>query len=176
LKNSPADAGQAVRGVPGDLKLALTDPHILISKSKRTMVLFDGERAVRTYHIGLGRDPIEDKVREGDYRTPDGEFYVCVKNANSKFYLSLGLSYPNLEDAERGLRDKLITRAQYDQIKSAITRKARPPWDTPLGGEIFIHGNGSATDWTWGCIAVEDIEINELFEAVPMGCRVVIEH
>jgi murein L,D-transpeptidase YafK len=126
--------------------------------------------------VGLGFSPVDGKVREGDGCTPEGEFYVCVKNAASKFYLSLGLSYPNAEDAERGLRDGLITKAQHDQIISAISRKVRPPWDTPLGGQIFIHGNGSRSDWTWGCVAVEDAEIKELFDALPMGTPVRIGH
>jgi murein L,D-transpeptidase YafK len=158
------------------LKLPLSNPHLLVKKGKREMSLYDGDSLLRTYHIGLGSSPVEDKVREGDKRTPEGDFYVCVKNATSKFYLSLGLSYPNAEDAERGLRDGLITRPQRDRILRAIEAGVRPPWDTPLGGEIFIHGNGSSSDWTWGCVAVEDGEMRELFDAVPMGARVRILH
>ena len=158
------------------LKLPLANPRIEVSKGKRELRLYDGTRLLRTYHVGLGFSPVEDKVREGDGRTPEGEYYVCVKNANSKFYLSLGISYPNIEDANRGLRDDLITKRQHDQIADAITAGKRPPWDTKLGGEIFIHGNGSSSDWTWGCVAVEDAEIKELFDAVPMGTRVRINH
>jgi murein L,D-transpeptidase YafK len=158
------------------LKLPLANPRIEVSKGKRELRLYDGTRLLRTYHVGLGFSPVEDKVREGDGRTPEGEYYVCVKNANSKFYLSLGISYPNIEDANRGLRDDLITKRQHDQIADAITAGKRPPWDTKLGGEIFIHGNGSSSDWTWGCVAVEDAEIKELFDAVPMGTRVRISH
>ncbi len=158
------------------LKLPLANPHIEVSKGKRELRLYDGAKLLRTYHVGLGFSPVEDKVRAGDGRTPEGEFYVCVKNANSKFYLSLGISYPNIEDADRGLRDVLITKRQRDQIAEAISAGKRPPWDTKLGGEIFIHGNGSSSDWTWGCVAVEDAEIKELFNAVPMGTRVRIVH
>ena len=158
------------------LKLPLERPHILVKKGLREMELFDGTKLLRTYHVGLGFSPIEDKILAGDGRTPEGDFYVCVKNANSKFYLSLGISYPNIEDADRGLKDNLITRQQRDQIAGAINAGKRPPWDTKLGGEIFIHGNGSSRDWTWGCVAVEDTEIKELFDAVPMGARVRIEH
>src|SRR5258705_6575750 len=158
------------------LKLPLANPHIEVSKGKRELRLYDGTTLLRTYHVGLGFSPVEDKVRSGDGRTPEGEFYVCVKNANSKFYLSLGISYPNIEDADRGLRDELITKRQHDQIADAIAAGKRPPWDTKLGGEIFIHGNGSSSDWTWGCVAVEDAEIKELFDAVPMGTRVRISH
>ncbi len=69
---------------------------------------------MRTYRVGLGFSPVADKQREGDGATPEGEFYVFVKNDKSAYYLSLGVSYPNVEDAERGLRDGLITKAQYD--------------------------------------------------------------
>jgi murein L,D-transpeptidase YafK len=158
------------------LKLPLVSPRILISKSRRRLGLYSDDRLVREYRVALGKNPSDDKERQGDYRTPEGEFYVCVKNAASRFYLSLGLSYPNREDAARGLRDQLITRAEHDRIVRAIERGLRPPWDTALGGEIFIHGGGSTSDWTWGCVALDDADVKELFDAVPEGTKVVIEH
>ncbi len=130
---------------------------------------------MRVFRVALGFEPAGDKVREGDGRTPEGEFYVCVKNEKSKFCLSLGLSYPNAEDAERGLREGLITREQHVQISSAVGRGARPPWDTALGGEIFIHGGGTARDWTRGCVALADEHVRELFDAVPLGTHVRID-
>ena len=145
-------------------------------KSKRQLILYAEDKIVRTYRIGLGFNPTDDKIRQGDGATPEGTFYIFTKNAQSAFYLSLGISYPNIEDAERGLRDGLITRAQYWQIVRAIRRSAAPPQNTPLGGQIYIHGNGSRSDWTWGCVALEDEEIKELFHAVPRGTTVVIEH
>ncbi|MFL6216199.1 MAG: murein L,D-transpeptidase family protein [Blastocatellia bacterium] len=157
------------------LRLPLADPHIVVKKGERRLMLFDGDKQVRVYRVGLGFAPTGDKARQGDGRTPEGSFYVCVKNAASKFYLSLGLSYPNKEHAARAWRDGLINRAQYSEIISALDRRQRPPWDTSLGGEIFIHGNGSASDWTWGCVALDDADIKELFEAVPKGATVVIE-
>jgi len=157
------------------LKLPLADPHVVVKKSRRRLMLFDGDKQLRAYRVGLGYTPAGDKTRQGDGRTPEGSFYVCVKNAASKFYLSLGLSYPDKEHAARGLRDGLINRAQHDEIISALARQQRPPWDTRLGGEIFIHGNGSASDWTWGCIALDNEDMKELFEAMPKGAAVVIE-
>jgi murein L,D-transpeptidase YafK len=156
------------------LKLPLVSPRIVVSKGKRRLDLYSDGRVVRTYRVGLGKNPSDDKERQGDYRTPEGEFYVCVKNAASKFYLSLGLSYPNREDAERGLRDHLITRAEHERILAALDKRQRPPWDTALGGEIFIHGGGSNSDWTWGCVALDDADVKELFDAVPMGATVLI--
>jgi murein L,D-transpeptidase YafK len=157
------------------LKLPLVNPKIVVSKSARQLSLYSGGRVVRTYKIVLGANPVDDKLRQGDRATPEGDFYVCVKNARSNFYLSLGLSYPNIEDAERGLRDKLITRAERDAIVGAIKNRRCPPWDTALGGEIFIHGGGTGDDWTWGCAALDNPDIKELFDAVPIGTSVRIK-
>jgi murein L,D-transpeptidase YafK len=115
------------------------------------------------------------KLTHGDGRTPEGQYYICVKNPNSKYYLSLGLSYPNIEDAQRGLRAGLISTEQYQKIAQAITDGETPPWDTPLGGEIFIHGRGSASNWTRGCIALDDKDIRELYDAVAIGTPVLIQ-
>ena len=139
-------------------------------------MLYSNNKLVRLYRVGLGTDPVNDKIKEGDRRTPEGEFYIFIKNEHSAFYLSLGLSYPNAEDAERGLRDGLITRAQYNSILDAIRRKVAPPQNTPLGGQIYIHGNGSQSDWTWGCVALDNPNMRELFDAVPVKTTVVIEH
>ena len=158
------------------LPVPLSEPKIVVTKSKRRLMLYSGDRLVRRYRVGLGLSPVEDKIREGDRRTPEGQFYVFVKNEKSAYYLSLGLSYPNIEDAERGLRDGLINRSQYNQIVQAIRTKAAPPQNTALGGLIYIHGNGSQSDWTWGCVALDDQDIRELFDAVPKGTEVIIEH
>ncbi|HVF51812.1 MAG TPA: L,D-transpeptidase [Pyrinomonadaceae bacterium] len=178
-----ADARQSTRAVAPDdaaerapLKLPLVRPKIVVSKSGRRLMLYADGRLLRTYRAGLGLSPVEDKVRQGDRRTPEGEFYIFTKNNRSAFYLSLGLSYPNVEDAERGLRDGLITRAQYRSILRAQERRIAPPQNTALGGDIYIHGNGASSDWTWGCVALEDSDIKELFDAVPVGTTVVIEH
>ena len=157
------------------LKLPLSNPKIVVKKGARRLTLYAGGAAVREYPVALGFSPEGDKVRQGDGRTPEGTFYVSVKNAKSAFFLSLGLSYPNAEAAERGLRDKLITRRQYERIVGAIRSRRTPPWDTRLGGEIFIHGSGSKGDWTWGCVALDNENIKELFDAVPLGTPVVIE-
>ena len=157
------------------LKLPLKHPLIVVYKAKRRMELYSDGAVVRTYKIGLGLNPVPDKVRQGDRATPEGEFYVFTKNNKSAFYLSLGLSYPNIEDAERGLRDRLISRAQHDAIVRAIRRKATPPQNTALGGDIYIHGNGASSDWTWGCVALENEDVKELFNAVSVGTPVTIK-
>ena len=156
------------------LKLPLKNPKIVVTKSQRRLELYSDGAVVRTYKVGLGLNPVPDKVRQGDRATPEGEFYIFTKNDKSAFYLSLGVSYPNVEDAERGLRDKLITQAQRDAIVRAIKRKATPPQNTRLGGDIYIHGNGASSDWTWGCVALENVEMKELFNAVTVGTPVTI--
>ena len=158
------------------LVLPLVDPKIVVSKSKRTLDLYSSGRIVKSYRVALGLSPVEDKVRAKDRRTPEGDFYIYIKNPRSQFYLSLGISYPNQQHAERGLRDGLIGLGQYEQIISAIKQKRAPLQNTRLGGEIFIHGNGSQSDWTWGCVALDDNDIRELFDAVPVGTPVTIYH
>jgi murein L,D-transpeptidase YafK len=157
------------------LSLPLAAPRIVVKKSRRQLLLFSGDKLVRTYHVGLGLSPIGDKVRQGDRRTPEGDFYIFTKNSRSAFYLSLGLSYPNAAHAERGLRDGLITRAEYDAITRALRAKKGPPQNTLLGGDIYLHGNGAQSDWTWGCVALENEDIRELFDAVNVGTAVTIE-
>src|SRR5689334_22041262 len=157
------------------LKLPLISPRIVVKKAERKLFLYSNNKIVRTYHVGLGLSPVGDKVREGDRRTPEGDFYIFTKNDKSSFYLSLGVSYPNARHAKRGLRDGLITKAQYDAIMSALQAKKTPPQNTALGGEIYIHGNGARSDWTWGCVALENEDIRELFNAVPVGAQVTIQ-
>ena len=102
---------------------ALAEPLILIDKSDLLLILYDGDREIARFPAALGRDK-GDKTREGDYRTPEGKFYVCLKNPESKFVLSLGLSYPNAEDARRGLDDGLISKREYDRIIAALNKGA----------------------------------------------------
>ncbi|MHC4666330.1 MAG: L,D-transpeptidase family protein [Planctomycetota bacterium] len=153
----------------------LPNPSIVINKEERRLYLYSSSQIVRSYPIGLGSQPVGDKLRHGDGRTPEGQYYICVKNPNSRYYLSLGLSYPNVEDAHRGLRAGLISGEQYQKIAQATTDTETPPWDTPLGGEIFIHGRASAGDWIRGCIALADRDIQELYDAVAVGTPVLIQ-
>ncbi|HEX8558279.1 MAG TPA: L,D-transpeptidase [Pyrinomonadaceae bacterium] len=157
------------------LRLPLARPRVVVEKGARRLRLYAGDELLRVRRVALGFEPAGDKVRQGDGRTPEGEFYVCMKNERSKFHLSLGLSYPNEEDAARGLRDGLVTRAQAAAITRAVRAGRCPAWNTTLGGEIFIHGGGAAGDWTFGCVALENAEIEELFAALPAGAPVRVE-
>jgi murein L,D-transpeptidase YafK len=157
------------------LELPLINPRVEVRKAERKLLLFSNGNLVRTYQVGLGLSPVGDKIRSGDHRTPEGDFYIFIKNPKSAFYLSLGVSYPNLTHARRGLRDGLISQAQYDQIAAAIKQKKTPLQRTRLGGDIFIHGHGASSDWTWGCVALENEDIRELYEAIEVGTPVTIK-
>jgi L,D-peptidoglycan transpeptidase YkuD (ErfK/YbiS/YcfS/YnhG family) len=176
--STPGSPAKAAAGVAqsdrSPLKLPLKDPRLEVHKSERKMFLYSDGRLVRTYKIALGLSPVGDKVRSGDHRTPEGEFFVFIKNPKSAFYLSLGVSYPSDAHAQRGLRDRLISKAQYDQIVSANRLKKTPPQRTKLGGDIFIHGYGTGSDWTWGCVALENEDMKELYDAIPVGTAVRI--
>jgi murein L,D-transpeptidase YafK len=147
---------------------------LLVQKSLRRLnILCDGS-VQRRFPVSLGANAHSDKAQEGDHATPVGEFYVCAKNPRSKYYLSLCLSYPNAEDATRGLAAGLIDAGEHGLILAAISAGKIPPQHTRLGGEICIHGGGSARDWTRGCIALDDPAMREVYDLAAVGTPVRI--
>lgn len=134
---------------------------VLVLKSKRELLLMNGGRVLKTYRISLGRNPVGAKTRRGDGRTPEGRYTIDTKNGYSRFHLALHVSYPNSTDWAR-----------------ASSTGADP------GGNIMIHGlpNGHGprwetkqfTDWTAGCIAVSDRDIEEIWQAVTGGTPIEI--
>ncbi len=169
LTTAFVNLGQSRQSLP-----PMENPHIVIRKKQRLLKIYDSNRLIRKYKFALGFAPTGDKQTEGDGKTPEGEFYIFTKNDRSRFYLSLGLSYPNAEDAKRGLKEKIISQEEYDAIVKAIDEKRMPPQKTALGGEIYIHGGGTETDWTEGCVALQNKEIKEIFDAIPVGTKVKI--
>ena len=153
----------------------IENARLVVRKSERKLYVFDGEKLIKTYEIVLGFTPIGDKEISGDGKTPEGEFYVFTKNEQSKYFLSLGVSYPNAEDAERGLKANLISQDERDAILQAIKNNKMPPQDTRLGGAIYIHGGGIFKDWTWGCMALRDEEMKEVFDVAQVGTNIKIE-
>ncbi len=150
------------------------DDRIEIFKNERILNLYlDGELS-GTFTIALGHSPAGDKDKQGDKRTPTGKYYICTRNDKSRFTLFLGLSYPNTNDAKRGLDRGLIDQATYNTIADAEKSNIRPPWNTPLGGEIGIHGGGTSSDWTLGCIALSDEDIRTLWEKTKLKMPVYI--
>lgn len=136
---------------------------IVIEKSARRLTLWDGERLVLRCRVGLGREPVGPKEREGDGRTPEGEYRICLVKEAGKYGRSLGLSYPNEADARRARAQGRIDEQTLSAILRACAEGRRPPWGSPLGGEIYIHEGGSATNWTQGCIALDERNMDELF-------------
>ena len=135
---------------------------IVVEKEKRTLTLFQAGIPVRTYRIALGGQPVGDKVKRGDGKTPEGLYRVDYKNDQSKYHLALHISYPD----------------------AAHVQQAKKLGVSP-GGDIMVHGLppvyksvGAAqaeVDWTEGCIAVTDAEIDEIFSAVPRGVPIQIK-
>ena len=132
---------------------------IVVEKSARRMQLMQDDRVVRSYSIALGFAPDGDKDRQGDGKTPEGEFRIDRRNDESAFHLSLGLDYPRPEDRAR-----------------AAAGGYSP------GGDIFIHGQPNILsegfklrgDWTAGCIAVTNSEMREIWAVTPIGTLVEI--
>jgi murein L,D-transpeptidase YafK len=164
--------------IAGKLKL-------VIWKSHYTLTLYKGETPVKTYRAVFGRGYQDgDKQRMGDRRTPEGEFYICSMNYSKRFYKFMGLSYPGLKHAEYGLRSGMISPAEYTMIRKAIEDRLSPPWETRLGGAVGIHGRifyaGKAqqpdaiTNWTDGCIALDNADVDEIYHVVTLGTPVTI--
>jgi murein L,D-transpeptidase YafK len=154
---TPADNSSALNYLPQDL----TIDSVVVHKSAHQMVVFSHNQPIKVYRVHLGLCPKGPKQFEGDYKTPEGLYFINSKNANSSFHKSLGISYPNAQD---------IARAQH------LGKKP--------GGDILIHGlpNGEEhvgpkryqNDWTWGCVAISDPEIDELFQHVKTGTSILI--
>ena len=158
-------------GIPallGVLALAASAPaemgkadRILILKSERKLTLYRENRPLKTYLVALGGSPVGDKQCQGDQRTPEGTYRIELKNPASRFHLSLRVSYPDATD------------------RAEARRKGCSP-----GGDIMIHGLGKGfaylgklhrtTDWTLGCVAVTNEEIEEIWAAVDVGTAVEI--
>lgn len=127
---------------------------IRVDKSERRMELLRNGEVIRTYSILLGDAPVGHKRQQGDERTPEGRYRISFRNDKSRFHLSLRVSYPNAAD-----------RAQ------ARARGVDP------GGDIMIHGGtpaGYARDWTDGCIALTNRQIEEVWRLVPVGTPITI--
>ena len=155
-------------------RLELDQPRVVILKSARKLHLFDGSSLVRTYDIALGFNPAGPKRVEGDGRTPLGKFRICTKNPDSAFHLFMGIDYPDPPVAFGALREGLISAGEFSSIIAAHEGERCPIWTSALGGGIGIHGHGTFTDWTAGCVAMDDRDVEELFGVLRLGDTVEI--
>ncbi|MBU0470898.1 MAG: L,D-transpeptidase family protein [Nanoarchaeota archaeon] len=145
---------------------------IVVTKSARRLSLYCDDLPLKQYKISLGFQAVGDKLNEGDGRTPEGKYFIRSKFPG-KFHKSLLLSYPNEKDAERGLQSGLINLTQYSSIVNADKQCLSPPQNTKLGGLLEIHGGGGYEDydWTFGCIALNDEAVDEVYgHFVQLGC------
>ena len=128
---------------------------VVVQKAQRQMFLMHNNDVLESYEFELGFAPVGHKEIEGDGRTPEGAYFIDRKNPNSSFYLSIGISYPNEDDRARA----------HAQGKSP-------------GGDIFIHGTPRPArgrpDWTAGCIAVRDREIEDIYAMVDVGTPIYL--
>jgi murein L,D-transpeptidase YafK len=157
---------------------------IVIQKSRHVLTLYKGMTPVKSYWAAFGKGySAGDKRTRGDQRTPEGEFYICTMNHSPRFYKFMGLSYPGLRHAALGLALNLITPREYNSIQGAISEGRQPPWDTQLGGAIGIHGRvldkavkgvPRPENWTDGCIALNNHDVDEVFDVVSLGTPVTI--
>jgi len=128
---------------------------VVVQKGRRQMFLMNNNTVLEAYDFELGFAPRGHKQIEGDGKTPEGAYFIDRKNPNSSFHLSIGISYPNAADRE----------------------KAREMGKSP-GGDIFIHGTPRKfrrdTDWTWGCIAVQNREMEDIYAMVNVGTPIFL--
>jgi len=158
-------------------------PWLLVDTKKDTLVVMKGNQQLKTFpHVALGSSGVGVKYRRGDNKTPVGVFRVGWINERSRFKTFIGLDYPNIDYAQRALREHRIDALTYERIRSAWVNGYTPPQDTPLGGQIGIHGVGhgdpeihrAGINWTSGCVALDNQQIAALRPWVKIGMRVEI--
>ena len=154
---------------------AVNGVSIYVSKRLKTLSLKQNGTLIGEYPVSIGASSSDgNKKLEGDMRTPSGQFYVCTRNDKSVAYLALGLSYPGIEDANRGFEQGIITQEQRDEIINANLNGQQPPWETALGGAIMIHGCRVPVGTTHGCVAVDNDVIDILWSYCNLGVPVTI--
>ncbi len=147
----------------------------LVDKSERALIVKLGAREIRRYGVSLGWTPSGDKTRQGDGRTPEGEFYIVygAPPRYTRYHRSLLISYPTPARAKEGRAAGAISKATEAKVVRAHKRCATPPQSTRLGGYILIHGGGGGPgygDWTAGCVALTNDDIEALHAAAQSGC------
>ncbi|HEX2952867.1 MAG TPA: L,D-transpeptidase family protein [Bacillota bacterium] len=156
---------------------------LTIDKSDHTLTIIIDGGDTKTYLVALGDGGSGDKTISGDHKTPEGEFYITEKEVIAPPDSTLGsrwirLSYPNVEDANRGVREGIIDQSTHDEIVNAIVNHQTPPQYTALGSAVGIHGGltpAKGLDWTWGSAALSNADIEELFDHVQIGTKVFIQ-
>ncbi|MTV48589.1 LysM peptidoglycan-binding domain-containing protein [Heliobacillus mobilis] len=171
----------------GDIvKAKAVDPStltIFVDKSDHTLTVVSNGTPLKAYHNELGDGGLDDKAVAGDHKTPEGNLYITEKLVLDPTDEYLGtrwmrLSYPNIEDADRGLAQGLIDPQIRNEIINAINSKTTPPQRTALGGGVGIHGGTRldlGKDWTYGCVGLSNQDVEEIYPLVSIGTPVKIQ-
>jgi len=156
-----------------------------VSKNNNELTVEKAGKVIKKYHIASGKGGKGTKRLRGDSKTPIGMYRVSSFKENSRFHFFIQLDYPNLVDAWYGYKNEIIGANNFKRIATAYKKREAPPQDTELGGFIGIHGLGVTNEeklsihqsfnWTEGCIALTNEEINELRQFVAIGTPVVIK-
>jgi murein L,D-transpeptidase YafK len=158
------------------------DAWILVDTRNMTLSVLEGNTVRRTYKkISIGRDGTTTDKKQGDGKTPLGEFHLVRVAPKSPFHRFFGLDYPTAGHAERALMAGTIGQEHYAAIRRAFMTGDIPPQVTPLGGYLGIHGVGEGDpgihanfNWTHGCIALTNQQIDDLAGWIRIGMRVVV--
>ncbi len=157
--------------VTADDPRLMGDGLVVVLKQARRVALYQEGSLAGCWRAALASGyPAGPKREQGDMKTPEG-WYRSSDKPWSSFYGAIAVHYPNAEDARVGREAGRIDAATEASIVEALARDAKPPQQTALGGEILLHGGGSLFDWTLGCVALEDDELDTLRALLPAGLR-----
>ncbi len=180
LREIPLNVIMAKKGIN-----ELIHPNILVNRQSYSLKLYDDTVLIKTYRANFGRNVNSPKQRSGDLATPVGDYKICEIDTNNKYYKFFMINYPNISDASDGLRKGEITQEEFDLIKFDYSNGKCPVANTPLGGDMGIHGIGRLDylfkylpfvyNWTDGSIALSNQDIDELYSVVKKGTKVVIK-
>jgi murein L,D-transpeptidase YafK len=152
-----------------------------VHKGERRLWAFCQGEAVVAFPVALGRAPEGPKERAGDQRTPEGVYHVAGPARPSRFHRFLPIDYPSVADADRALAGGRLSRRDHARVAAAHRSGELPPQDTPLGGNLGFHGEGArwrgesvGLDWTDGCIALADPDLDFLTSRLARGALVTI--
>jgi len=180
-----ASTEKVLPALPDSLKNE--DTLLIAYKSKYRMQLYYKGELQKTYIIGLGQEPIGHKEQQGDNRTPEGDYRIIEKAVGpftgANPYLGnrwMRINYPNSADAKGGLAKQFITQTECDKIIAANKKGTEPLKTTKLGGGIGIHGwygswpGDDEQDITWGCISMQNADVEDVYDRIGLQTRIII--
>ena len=157
-----------------DSRLSSGDLIVIRKGVRRVMFYREGARAeAACWSAGLGFAPTGHKLVEGDGKTPEG-FYATSDKPWSQFYGAIAVHYPGEADAEAAVDDGRISAGTKKAIVASLSRGEKPKQTTAMGGEILLHGGGGQSDWTLGCIAMDNSDLDILRAALPRDMKTTV--